>query len=136
VKTQNPHACGTVNWKVCKISHIAVTIITKVSINPIIRTRTRYFRHAYPPTCDNINLKEIKCKGFNSAHDRVQLMTFEYMTMKLDSIQNRLLHNNKAKFKFGFDRMQIMKCTYYLDMETFAKHLSRLRCQRIQQGKQ
>jgi hypothetical protein len=25
-----------------------------VLINPIIRSRTRYFRHVYPPTCDSI----------------------------------------------------------------------------------
>jgi hypothetical protein len=29
-------------------------LVTKVLINPIIRTRTRYFRHAYHPTRDNI----------------------------------------------------------------------------------
>jgi hypothetical protein len=28
-------------------------LVTEVLINPIIRTRTRYFRHAYPHTRDN-----------------------------------------------------------------------------------
>jgi hypothetical protein len=42
--------------------------------------------------------------------------------MKLASVRNRQFHNNKVKFKFGFDTMQIMKCTYYLDVETFAKN--------------
>jgi hypothetical protein len=32
------------------------SIVTEVLINPIIRSRTRYFRHAYPHTHDNIVL--------------------------------------------------------------------------------
>jgi hypothetical protein len=65
VETENPSACATVNWKFCK-SAIALyglwvqpvlTIIEsdrKVLINPIIRSRTRYYRHAYPHTRDII----------------------------------------------------------------------------------
>jgi hypothetical protein len=51
VKTGNG---ATVNWKMCKsaiamyLSVIKRVSVTKVLINPIIRTRTRYFRHAYP----------------------------------------------------------------------------------------
>jgi hypothetical protein len=65
VETENPSACATVNWKVSK-SAIALylsmikELVTKVLINPIIRTRTRYFRQAYTPTRDNI----VTCKGF------------------------------------------------------------------------
>jgi hypothetical protein len=59
VKTANPDACATVNWKVCK-SAIALylsvikRLVTKVLINPIIRTRNRYFRHAHSRTRDNM----------------------------------------------------------------------------------
>lgn len=65
----------------------------------------------------------MKRKGFNSVQDRIQLTTFECTTMKLSNIQNRKFHNNnKAKFKFGFHRIQIMKCTYYFDVEMSAKN--------------
>jgi hypothetical protein len=30
--------------------------VTEVLVDPIIRTRTRYFRHAYHPTRNNINM--------------------------------------------------------------------------------
>jgi hypothetical protein len=52
VKTNNTSACATVNYKVCK-SAIALywmwlrQIVTKVLINPIIRTGTRHFRRAW-----------------------------------------------------------------------------------------
>jgi hypothetical protein len=52
VKTNNPSACAMVNWKLCK-SAIALYLreyVTKVLINPIIRTRTRHFCHAYHVT--------------------------------------------------------------------------------------
>jgi hypothetical protein len=50
VKTENPSACAAVNWKLCK-SAIALylNVIKRTcnpsKINPIIRNRTRYFRH-------------------------------------------------------------------------------------------
>jgi hypothetical protein len=59
METENPSACAMVNWKVCKsaivlycpyLSVIKRESVTEVPINRIIRTRTRYFRHAYPPT--------------------------------------------------------------------------------------
>jgi hypothetical protein len=54
VQTENPSACATLNWKVRKsgiaLYGLKVRIVTEVSINPIIRIRTRYYRHAYPPT--------------------------------------------------------------------------------------
>jgi hypothetical protein len=34
--------------------------VTEVLINPIIRTRTRYFRHEYPTTRDRINFIDVK----------------------------------------------------------------------------
>jgi hypothetical protein len=52
VKTENPSVCATVNWKLCKpeialyclyLSVIKRECVTKVLINPIIRTRTRHF---------------------------------------------------------------------------------------------
>jgi hypothetical protein len=52
--------CATVKYK-CRNSDSAVLIVikrecvTEVLINPIIRTRTRHFRHAYYPTRDNIS---------------------------------------------------------------------------------
>jgi hypothetical protein len=61
VKTGNPSG----DWKVCNsaiaLYLIVITeVVTTVIINPIIRTRTRYFRHAYHPTRDNINTIPMK----------------------------------------------------------------------------
>jgi hypothetical protein len=58
VKTENPSACATVRWKVCNSAtalYLSVFRRTeiKVLINPIVRTRTRYFRHVYHPTRNN-----------------------------------------------------------------------------------
>jgi hypothetical protein len=36
--------------------------VTEVPINPIIRSRTRYFRHTYPQTRDNIVLHLIRAE--------------------------------------------------------------------------
>jgi hypothetical protein len=53
--------CAMGNWKVCKsaivlyclyLSVIKREDVTKVLINPIIRTRTRHSHHAYHPTRD------------------------------------------------------------------------------------
>jgi hypothetical protein len=60
METENLSACATVNCKLCKYSDSAVLIVikrecvTEVLINSIIRTRTRYFRHAYHPTSESI----------------------------------------------------------------------------------
>jgi hypothetical protein len=52
VKTGNPSACAEVEWKACKsaialcclyLSVIKTVCVTKLLINPIIRTRTRHF---------------------------------------------------------------------------------------------
>jgi hypothetical protein len=52
VEKEDPNACATVNWKVYKsaialyclyLSVIKRECVTKVLINPIIRTRTRHF---------------------------------------------------------------------------------------------
>jgi hypothetical protein len=52
VKTEKPSACATVECKACKsvvalyclhLSVIKGECVTKVLINPIIRTRTRHF---------------------------------------------------------------------------------------------
>jgi hypothetical protein len=59
MKAEDPSPCVTVNCKLWK-STIALylnplrKLVTKVLINPIIRTRTRHFRHAYHPTRDHI----------------------------------------------------------------------------------
>jgi hypothetical protein len=60
VKTENPSACATVNCKLC-ISAIALYLsvikrksVTKVPVNPTIRTRTRYFGLAYHHTRDKL----------------------------------------------------------------------------------
>jgi hypothetical protein len=37
--------------------------VTEVLINPIIRTRTRHFRHAYPHSRDSILRKVGDCKA-------------------------------------------------------------------------
>jgi hypothetical protein len=72
VKTQNPSACTTLNWKVCKpaialyclyLSVIKTECVTEVLINPNIRTR--YFRHAYHQTRDNIIRYDIYILKFN-----------------------------------------------------------------------
>jgi hypothetical protein len=62
VKTDNPNPSpfATVNWKLCKseialcLSVILRGLVTKLLINPTIRTRTRYFRHAYHRARDSI----------------------------------------------------------------------------------
>jgi hypothetical protein len=52
VETDNPNACTTVNWSVCKSAialyclHLSVIkreCVTEVLINPTVRTRTRHF---------------------------------------------------------------------------------------------
>jgi hypothetical protein len=50
VELENPSACATVNckWWFKRVS------VTEVLINPIIRTRTSHFRHAYQPTRNSI----------------------------------------------------------------------------------
>jgi hypothetical protein len=59
VKTEDPSAYVTMNCKLCK-SGIALyqlqlrKIVTEVPVKPIIRFRTRYFRHAHPTTRDNV----------------------------------------------------------------------------------
>jgi hypothetical protein len=62
VKTENPSACATVNWKVRKsaialcclyLNVIKRECVTKVLINPIIRTRTRLIGRVYHPKRDN-----------------------------------------------------------------------------------
>jgi hypothetical protein len=81
VKTGNPSACATVNWKVCKsaialyclyFSVIKRECVTEVLINPIIRTRTRHSRHSYQPTHD-ILVSEVggsdRIGFFSSGHD-------------------------------------------------------------------
>jgi hypothetical protein len=51
VKTENPSACAAVNWK-CVEQRSRYDwvwlrkLVTEVAINPVIRSRTRYFRHA------------------------------------------------------------------------------------------
>jgi hypothetical protein len=61
VETEYLSVCAKVKCKVCYISDSDVLIVikresvTEMQINPIIRTRIRYFRHAYNPTCDNIH---------------------------------------------------------------------------------
>jgi hypothetical protein len=60
VNTETSSACATANCELCKFGDNAVLIVIKIElvtelvINPIIRTRTRFFRHAYPHSCDNI----------------------------------------------------------------------------------
>jgi hypothetical protein len=58
VKNESPSTCATVNWKVCESAIALYLSVIKRTCNrstyPIIRTRTRYFRHAYAPTHDNI----------------------------------------------------------------------------------
>jgi phosphoenolpyruvate carboxylase len=60
VKTDNPSACAAVNWKVCKSAIARLReLVTEVQINPIIRTGTRHFRHAYHPTSDIIEAAKV-----------------------------------------------------------------------------
>jgi hypothetical protein len=60
VKAENPSACATVKCKLCKsaialyLSVIKREVITKVLINPIIRSRDCHFRRACHPARDNI----------------------------------------------------------------------------------
>jgi hypothetical protein len=44
----------------CRLIVIKRECVTKVKINPIIRTRTHYFHHTYHPTHDNIILHQDK----------------------------------------------------------------------------
>jgi hypothetical protein len=64
VETDNPNACATVNWKVCKsavalyclyLSVITKECVIEVLINPIIQTRTCRLCHMYHPTIDNMH---------------------------------------------------------------------------------
>jgi hypothetical protein len=59
VETENPSACATVNWNLCKSAialhclYLSVTrreCVTKLLINPIIRTRTRHLVTRTPDT--------------------------------------------------------------------------------------
>jgi hypothetical protein len=63
LETENPSVCATVNWKLCKSAMVLYLSAIKrtcnqVLINPIVRTRSRYFHHAYHSTCDNILLTD------------------------------------------------------------------------------
>jgi hypothetical protein len=56
-----------------------------VLINPIIRTRTRYFRHAYPPTRDNILFSDNVNKwnvNFSIIHDAEKYLTFFFIKIQ------------------------------------------------------
>jgi hypothetical protein len=53
VKTENPSACATVNRSVCRIAielqlPVIPSCVNKLSINPIIQSRTRLVSHAHP----------------------------------------------------------------------------------------
>jgi hypothetical protein len=76
VEREFPSACATVSWKVCK-SAIALCClyfnlfkrecVTKVLINPIIRTRTRLIRRVYQPTRHSIYfLMDLYCTAERS----------------------------------------------------------------------
>jgi hypothetical protein len=60
VDTENPGVCngGLENVQISD-NAVLITIkrefVTELLINPITRTRTRQFRHAYHPTHDDIN---------------------------------------------------------------------------------
>jgi hypothetical protein len=60
-----------VNYNACKsvialyLNVIKRQIVTKVLINPIIRTRTRHFRRAYHPTRDCMYELNIDIQGAN-----------------------------------------------------------------------
>jgi hypothetical protein len=59
MKTVNPGACVTVKCKMCgnsdsAVSPVVPSAVNKVSINPIIQSKTRLTSHTQPPTRDNI----------------------------------------------------------------------------------
>jgi hypothetical protein len=63
VKTENPNACATVNWKVCKSAialcyvYLSITkceCVTQLLIYLIIRIRTRPLSGVYHPTRHSI----------------------------------------------------------------------------------
>jgi hypothetical protein len=54
METENPSACATVDCKLCKSAIALYCLYLREIVNPIIRTRSCYFRHAYPPTSENI----------------------------------------------------------------------------------
>jgi hypothetical protein len=68
VERQNPSACATVSWKVCKsaialcclyLNVIKRECISKVLINPIIRTTARPISRVYHPIRDNSVRREV-----------------------------------------------------------------------------
>jgi hypothetical protein len=91
VERENHSACATVNWKVYKsamalyglyVNVIKGVCVTKVLVNPIIRTRTRLIGLVYHHTRD-IFVSEVGCSDhigfFSSGYDR------EYMTTGIRS---------------------------------------------------
>jgi hypothetical protein len=55
VKTENPSACVTVNCRACSAAlPVVVSCVYKVSINPVIQSKTRLTSHMQTPACDNI----------------------------------------------------------------------------------
>jgi hypothetical protein len=53
METENPSACATVNWRLCK---------SEIGLYLSVIKRTRHFRHVYHSTRDNIkmDLREIR----------------------------------------------------------------------------
>jgi hypothetical protein len=67
MKVEDSSACVTTNCKSCNsvialyLNVIKRDCVTKVLTNPIIRTGTRHFRHAYQPTRDNTICHHCMC---------------------------------------------------------------------------
>lgn len=59
MKTENHRERVAVNCKLCKSVIELRGIVTEVPINPVIRSITRYFRHAYLTTRDRINFVKL-----------------------------------------------------------------------------
>jgi hypothetical protein len=73
------HICIAQKVYCCKANHITNhLLVTKVLINPIVRTITRRFRHAYHPTRD-ILVSEVggsdRIGFFSSGYDRKHVTT-------------------------------------------------------------
>jgi hypothetical protein len=85
-------------------------LVTEALINPIIRTITRYFRHAYPHTRDNIcDLN--KCDGFQEVPVATEIHRYVTQATFMEKKLTREACNGSAAQQF-FDLLLYLKVHY------------------------
>jgi hypothetical protein len=88
-----------------------------VLINPIIRTRTRYFRHAYHPIRDNINIKanevnETANNTFGKHAYKILLLKIHAAPMPITEYRDRVGHTHVCIFEVVISNIG-QKTRYY-----------------------